>query len=333
MILSSDTILQIIDILSTHGLLRTNKIIGDWYSCYCPIHSDGNEHRSSFGILLKDITKNGQKYNAGFCHCFACQLNMSLSKLVIQLIHTHSLDESVINTLLSLIDKSSEDTDSIIDSDTLTTVSNKFAVDYIKSQTGYKQPSYVSETELSSYRNVVPYMYERGLTDELIERYDIGVDMNFIPPKRKHKIPCITFPVRDYEGNTLFIARRSIKGKMFFLPYDIVKPVYGIYELPKNTKSMVITESVFNCITSVKYGKPAVALFGTGTPYQINQLKMLGVNEFILGLDPDESGIRGTNKLYKALRKSAIVWKFDGIPDGKDINDLSESQFNSLDII
>lgn len=139
--------------------------------------------------------------------------------------------------------------------------------------------------------------------------------------------------MRDIKGRSLFIVRRAISIKRFYIPNDIQKPVYGIYELPRGCQSVVIVESCFNALTSVRYGKPAVALLGTGTPYQIEQLKRLGVREFILGFDPDEAGERATRRLKKALKSVALVWQFEGIPEGKDINDLSEEEFNSLELI
>ena len=108
--------------------------------------------------------------------------------------------------------------------------------------------------------------------------------------------------------------------------------MYGIYELPKDCKSVVVCESCFNALTSWRYGRPAVALLGTGNPYQIQQLKQLGVREFILALDPDDAGQRGTEKLKKALRSVAIVYTVSGIPAGKDLNDLTEEEYNQLQL-
>jgi DNA primase len=117
------------------------------------------------------------------------------------------------------------------------------------------------------------------------------------------------------------------------MPLDVTKPVYGLYELPDNCKSVIVCESCFNALTCWVYGKPAVALLGTGDPYQINQLKQLGVNEFILALDPDDAGIKGTKRLKRALGSNAICWEIEGIPEGKDINDLTLEEFNNLDLV
>ena len=80
-------------------------------------------------------------------------------------------------------------------------------------------------------------MFQRGLTKEIIERYDIGYD-------RINDM--ITFPVRDIKGNCLFIAKRSVKGKFFVLPSNRNKPLYGVYELDYNKPDLYICESFFN---------------------------------------------------------------------------------------
>ena len=124
------------------------------------------------------------------------------------------------------------------------------------------------------------------------------------------------------------MSRRSIYGKTFFLPQDIEKPVYGIYELPKGCKDVIICESVINALTCVAYGRPALALFGTGSPYQIEQLNKLSVRHYTLALDPDKAGEKGTYKLKRGL-KGKLLTKLV-VPTGKDINDLSYEEFLSL---
>lgn len=74
-------------------------------------------------------------------------------------------------------------------------------------------------------------------------------------------------------------------------------------------------------------------MLGTGNSYQIQQLQELGVHEFILAFDPDEAGRRATAKLKRALKSVAIVWEFEGIPIGKDINNLSLEEFNALTLV
>ena len=332
--LTEASVTTILNILQAEGAVRLNKINGDWYSMYCPFHSNGQERRPSSGMLLREQYKNGRLDPAGWFHCFTCQKSIEIPEFIKELRTLYEISESALSRIQEIIGAEYEATDStsLIPDNMMKVFNSNQAVNYMLSMMNTKR-KIITDEELSKYRFTVPYMYERGLTDELIEKYDIGVDMDFVPPGRKRKVPCITFPVKDENGNCLFVARRSIANKNFFLPEAIEKPVYGIYELPKNTKSVVVCESCFNALTSVKYGRPAVALFGTGNTYQVNQLRRLGVREFILGFDPDEAGARATRKWKKILRDVAIVWSFDGIPEGKDINDLSFEEFNALELV
>lgn len=97
--------------------------------------------------------------------------------------------------------------------------------------------------------------------------------------------------------------------------------------MPEDCKEVIICESVFNALTAVVYGHPAVALFGTGTQYEYEQLRRLGASSYVLCLDNDEAGNRGTEKLKKALSKTAMVWTMHMPDDGRDLNDLSYQEF------
>lgn len=328
-------ILEVVDKLAEFELIRKHKRVGNYMQIYCPFHNDGKERKPSCGILLVDEFRGGKKYPQGFTHCFTCGYAHTIDQTITDLLKQQNIQKSGVDWLVENIPGFElEDTESdfLIPNELMGALLSKYAVDYISTLTSKKQ-EYVSEAELAKYRFTVPYMYERKLTDELIEKFDVGFDANWIPPGRKKPVPCITFPVRDINGNTLFFCRRAISTKLFNYPQGVTKPVYGLYELPNGCKSVVVCESCFNAITSTRYGRPAVALLGTGNSYQIQQLKELGVREFILAFDPDEAGQRATAKLKKALRSVAIVWSFDGIPPGKDINDLTQEEFDALELV
>lgn len=336
-------ILDVIDKLEEFELIRKHKRVGNYMQIYCPFHNDGKERKPSCGILLVDEFRGGKKYPQGFTHCFTCGYAHTIDRTITDLLKQQNIQQSGIEWLMENIPgfEVESNEDALIPNDLMSSVISKYAVDYINTLTN-KNQEYVSEEELARYRFTVPYMYERKLTDELIEKFDVGFDPNWIPPGKKKPVPCITFPVRDVAGHTLFLCRRAVSTKLFNYPQGITKPVYGIYELPKGCKSVLVCESCFNAITATRYGRPAVALLGTGNSYQINQLKQLGVNEFILGFDPDEAGMRATEKLKKALHSIAIVWTLTGFPpknpddltEGyKDINDLTEDEFNALEMV
>lgn len=314
------------------NLIRLARITGNYYQVYCPIHNNGQENKASCGILLHEEVRNGRRYPQGFCHCFSCGWAKSLPETITQILKNKNIGKSGLDWLNENIpgfEGEDIDFDYLIPQPLFQSLQSSYAVDYINSKIIPESKSYVSESELSSYRLTVPYMYQRGLTDEIIEKYDIGYDAHYIPAGRKKEIACITFPVRDREGNTLFLCRRSIEGKHFFMPSQITKSVYGIYELPKYCTSVIICESCFNALTAIKYGYNAVALLGTGTPYEINQLKELGVQEFVLCLDGDEAGHKGAAKLKRALCKNAIIWTIN-MPIDKDLNDCTKEEFEIL---
>ena len=320
--------------LESEGLVRLSRPIGGWYSVYCPIHHDGQEKKPSCGVLLHDQYRNGKTTPQGFWHCFSCNFAKPMPDAINEILKQRHISKSGLDWLKENIPDFEEgynygDFDYLISPDISNALTNKYAIEYVATLIQKEQGNYVTEKELASYRLTVPYMYQRGLTDEIIEKYDIGFDANFIPPGRKKPMPCITFPVKDLKGNTLFLCRRSIEGKFFHYPQGVEKSVYGIYELPKNAKSVLIVESCFNCLSAISYGYNAVALLGTGTSYEIDQLKQLGVQEFVLCLDGDEAGQRGIEKLKRALSKVALVWTIK-MPVDKDVNDCTKDEFDAL---
>lgn len=327
--MTRDQVIDTVEKLSELKMLRKNRISNDWYSCFCPFHAGGQEKKPAFGILLQEQFKGGQHYPAGWCHCFACGYVKQLHEMITDLMKLKDISLDGFEWLKENIPgfEGENDFDFLVPEELMQSVNSKFALDHISAQMNKQKPQFVLEEELASYRFTVPYMYERKLTDEVIERYDIGFDPNFILPGRKKPTPSITMPVHDKDGNVLFLCRRSIEGKIFNYPTDVLKPVYGLFQLPKGCKTVIICESILNALTAVVYGYNAVALLGTGNAYQIMQLKLLGVQEFVLCLDPDEAGKKGTAKLKRALKSVAIVWTMP-IPVGKDANNLTKEEFD-----
>jgi len=323
-------VVAVVDKLAEFGLVRTNKIINNYYSVYCPFHSNGQERKPSCGVLLRDEYRDRRRYVAGSWHCFACGIYKDMNTAVTDILKSRSINKSGFDWLKENVPGFEDEYqfESLIPENLMSDVNNKFALDYIKEKT---QPAteFVSEEELARYRYTVPYMYQRKLTDEIIAKYDVGVDLNWIPPGRKKPVPCITFPVRDEYGRTLFFCRRSIEGKIYSLPSGVTKPVYGLDMIPKGTKSVIICESVINALTCEVWGYPAVALLGTGNSYQIEQLKRLGCNEFVICMDGDEAGRKATEKLKRQLSSVAIVWSIQML-DGHDVNDIDKETFDRL---
>ena len=304
--------------LARRGILRFNEFkVGPRNIQFnCPIHSNGQERKPSCGISTTPIRDTP----AGTVHCFTCGYTATLEEMVSHCFGKDDLGnygrEWLIKHFLTVSIENRKD----------------LSLDVSRGSKSIEM-HYISGEELDSYRYYHPYMYQRKLTDEVIEKFDVGYDNHFElkdkDGKVKQVLRCLTFPVRDKNGNTLFIARRSIDVKFFHYPAGVNKPVYGIYELPDDAEEVIVCESILNALTCWVYGKYAVALNGLGTEYQYTQLKKLPARKLIIALDPDAAGQRASERLKKELGAVKIVTQYD-IPIGKDLNDLNQSEFKNL---
>lgn len=317
-----------LDYMDKAQLIRLGRVTGKWYQLYCPFHNDGQEKKPSCGCSLEGEVRNGTEYLPGTWHCFSCGASYSFGHGIREILRLKSTSLAAHPELAKYVEATADTSNLSEEANALVSkISTATQLENIYSWMASLKKKYVSEEELASYRFTVPYMYQRKLTDEVIERYDVGFDGKYVPPGRKKPLPCVTFPVRDETGGTLFFCRRSIEGKFFNYPEGVEKPVYGIYELPKDCREVIICESVFNALTCVVYGHPAVALLGTGNTKQIEQLKRLGVNTYVIALDNDDAGRKGTAKLKEALRRNGFVLTMTVPDDGRDINDLTYEEF------
>ncbi len=149
--------IQTVQSLESHGLLRTNRVIGNYYQIYCPIHNNGQERKASCGILLTDEVRDGQRRSAGWVHCFSCGYSKSLPQLVGDILKTKEISQSGIDWLKENIPDYEEDYDaefeSLIPASYIRALTDKFAPQY---STGLSKPKvYVSEEELASYRFLI----------------------------------------------------------------------------------------------------------------------------------------------------------------------------------
>lgn len=302
-------VITILEEVKRYRMERDGKIIlkdinetGNNVMVTCPFHKDGNERKPSCGVSTIETPDTP----AGTVHCFTCGKNMQFDRFISYLLGVEDGGSTGRQWLIEHFD-----------------VSYTRNLNVILSRGGRKSGetyNIVQENQLQQYRYYHPYMYKRGLTDEIIERYDIGYD----------KInDMITFPVRDIQGRCLFLAKRSVKGKFFILPQGKNKPLYGVYELDYSKSDIYIVESFFNALTLAKWGYNAIAMMGTGSNYQYKLINELPFRTIHLCLDGDMAGRHGTEKLLKIIKNGVLVYNHI-LPDGKDVNDLTEDEFNQL---
>ena len=335
MIKLQDTIIQtdtqsVLDMLkfdlAQHGVDRFHQFRrnGDNIQTSCPFHKNGQERKPSFGV-------NGE---IDKCHCFSCGWAGTIEEMISELYGYQDegkfgkrwlvkrFNTVEIETRKNIMEDFKNDNNTLCSS--LYNRSNKRSDRILCGKTRQVRLSdeteqkEITEKELDKYRYIHPYMYSRCLTDEIIERFDIGYDR-----ERKE----ITFPVRDIEGRCVFVAGRSVKSKFFRLPKGMDKPVYQAYHFRCGKyRTAYITESFLNCLTCWKYDKPAMAMIGTGNRKQYEILNKLPVREYILAFDPDEAGRKATERFKKNVHGKII--KELVYTDNRDINDLQEEFLN-----
>lgn len=297
----------------------------------CPYHNNGQERRPSAGIRKED----------GIFHCFTCGEVHSLPEVISYCFgYTDDIiGKFGIQWLLKNFATVEREERKDVELDfrrvgvrignecdnvrqySQESKSNKYIIGNFN--------GYVSEEELDKYRYIHPYMYKRGLTDDVIEIFDIGYDSS---------TQTITFPVKDVNGNCLFVARRSVKGKFFNYPEGTEKPLYGLYELYKTLSckyaifpDIAVCESMLDALSFWTVGKYAVALNGLGTERQVRQLLHLPCRKIILATDMDEAGLKARKKLKEQLKNKKIVTEYIFPKGRKDANECSREELMNLE--
>lgn len=265
----------------------------------CPSHKDGRENRPSCGVLLID---KGD-IPAGTAHCFACGYRARLNKFV-----ADCLDISY-----------GQATRWLLSSVRYSFIENQRNVDFIDFDTATpSEHAVVSSEELVKYEYIHPYMFQRKLSPEVIRKYEVGYDPS---------TNCLTFPVY-VDGECVLVARRKVNSKKFIMPNITPKPIYGL-DYIKSDDDVIICESVINALTAISYGYTAVALFGTGSEYQLNLLKDSNIRSFTLCFDGDAAGYNAERRFRKYMGNSKLI-KTMHLPFGKDANDINKEDFDKL---
>ena len=295
----------------------------------CPFHKNGQESKPSMGV----------KKQGGIAHCFTCGEVVDFTELVSYCVNGTKSSRygttwlmnryrdftfSTLKEQLKINEFRGKDRDKLI-----VAKSRGESLDR-NIKTGKKiSKHFVSEEELDKLRWTHNYWAKRGITDEsIIELFDLGYD-------RERK--CITFPVRDKQGNCEFVARRSVVTKFFQYPPGVTKPLYGLYEIyntsyisgSRRGVSLFVCESMIDCILLWQSGHIAVALNGLGNDRQFEQLKELPIKHIILATDNDEAG----QKARARIRKNVPNKLFTDIIFPKNIKDIGECSREQIDNI
>lgn len=272
----------------------------------CPYHKEGQEQKPSMGIKRHTDDRSV----AGTCHCFTCKVNTNLYEMI-----KYTLGKDF-------------DADEV---EAKFQIQTTLVQETLKKENdiGFEWKPAIRESRVSSsaikyYKGYCDYYARRNISPETVDYYDLGFD------KGKQ---CILFPIRNEYGDCVCFGSRSILEKAYKYPFDVEKPLYGIYELPILYRNVWVVEGPFNLWSLYQYGKSAVAMLGTGTKKQYYDCLKLRCNEFVLALDGDSAGRSGTLKLGKFLISNNKKVYVALVPDGQDINDMSEEQFKNMMVV
>lgn len=296
-----EIILKTIRRESNSGKLKSIIDKGDNIMITCPYHKDGQESHPSCQVYART---DNNKVEYGTVHCFTCGAVKSLAELVAECFN-ENLDFG--NEWL------------------VARFGNTFIQhqDHLEDIELDKKPNYkyLSEDILKQYDYYHPYMFERKLTKNIVDRFRVGFD------KDRN---AITFPVWDDHDKLVMITARCVDSKKFYLEDDVNKPIY-LYNFIKkeNIKTVYVTESQINALTLWSWGYPAIALFGTGSESQYDILRKSGIRSYILCFDGDEAGDKGTKRFIKNMKKDVFI-SIKQIPRQKDVNNLTKLEFDNL---
>jgi len=262
----------------------------------CPWHKDGLESRPSCYVRRAD----------GVSHCFTCGTAAPFQSLVASCMGCSE-------------DEASKWLVSHYGGDY---TKREININYVSLENNdNEQEEILPESILNTFESYHPYMTQRKLSDEIINKFEIKYDPN---------TECVVFPVRDEHGNLIGLTKRKIKFKRYELPRFKNKPVYLLYKiLEEQVKNVVVCESQINSLYLWSLGIPSIALFGTGTKYQYNLLRKSGIKYYTLCLDGDDAGHKGAERFKKALGKYSIIEEIE-MPNGKDINDYEPEVVKNL---
>lgn len=181
------------------------------------------------------------------------------------------------------------------------------------------------------------YLYDRGLDDETIEKWNICYD------KYDDRV---VFPLFDSYRNIVGFNKRLVTPQTKGLNRKYIHSsdsevfkksqyFYGMQFLDKTKDYIVLTEGVFDVILPQMYGVSNVicALGTTLSDYQINVLAKLG-KEVIVVYDNDDKGLKTMKKVMPLLESNNISAKLLVLPSGKDLAEITlELKYGILDYI
>lgn len=318
------------DIVDIVGHYLPLKKSGANFVCVCPFHDDKNPSMSV-------------SPSRGIFHCFSCKAGGDAIKFVMDY-EKLSYPEAV-EKIAGL---------------------QNFTLNYVRGGEPAKENKHILENANAFYRSLlyktpaaVEYLYSRGITDELIDKFELGfapesaqtirlLQNEQIEPKEALEVGIvkqnengiyasfinrITFPIYTHAGRLVGFGGRTISGnpaKYVNSPqsavFDKSTLFYG-YHLAKREifakNQIIITEGYMDVIMLHKAGfSNAVAVLGTALTTKHLPLLKRGEISVILCFDGDDAGINAATKSALLLAQNEIDGSVVIIEGGADPADM-----------
>lgn len=318
------------DIVDIVGHYLPLKKSGANFVCVCPFHDDKNPSMSV-------------SPSRGIFHCFSCKAGGDAIKFVMDY-EKLSYPEAV-EKIAGL---------------------QNFTLNYVRGGEPAKENKHILENANAFYRSLlyktpaaVEYLYSRGITDELIDKFELGfapssdqtlrlLQNDQIEPKEALEVGIVkqnengiyasfinrvTFPIYTHAGRLVGFGGRTISGnpaKYVNSPqsavFDKSTLFYG-YHLAKReifTKNqIIITEGYMDVIMLHKAGfNNVVAVLGTALTTKHLPLLKRGEISVILCFDGDDAGINAATKSALLLAQNEIDGSVVIIEGGADPADM-----------
>lgn len=287
--------------------LDYDKVKGMVFLC-CPFHSGGQERTASANFSLVNNQRGAKE---GDFYCFGCKTSGHISSILTKLFGEKALAQDWVERNYGNLRGLTEE---------------KRESRHIEITEPEEEKPQVFELDERAYEYETTYYAKRGIPDELVKRFRLGYLDSPDEAKRK-----VYMPVFNSAGEVVFFQTRNIHNKSFYLPKGAKKVLWGANEV--TGPSVVVVESIFNALTLWKFGFQAVCVFGTGDELIYEQLLELPCRSFIVALDSDEAGQKGSKAMSAFLRSAGRLVSTVIIDEpGKDLNDfahLSEEDFMS----
>ena len=318
------------DIVDVVGHYLPLKKSGANFVCVCPFHDDKNPSMSV-------------SPSRGIFHCFSCKAGGDAIKFVMDY-EKLSYPEAV-EKIAGL---------------------QNFTLNYVRGGEPAKENKHILENANAFYRSLlyktpaaIEYLYSRGITDELIDKFELGfapesaqtirlLQNEQIEPKEALEVGIvkqnengiyasfinrITFPIYTHAGRLVGFGGRTISdnpAKYVNSPqsavFDKSTLFYG-YHLAKReifTKNqIIITEGYMDVIMLHKAGfNNVVAVLGTALTTKHLPLLKRGEISVILCFDGDDAGINAATKSALLLAQNEIDGSVVIIEGGADPADM-----------